>query len=306
MAEIANTNVNVSARGRLDDLAMQAQICVQNACMNLLQLGRVLSEARPLVPHGEWDAWVKRNARMSRRTAEQYIQAYNEFGLNSQIAELGTTKVLKLLPMPAEDREKLLAENDVPAMSTRELDDAIRRQREEIGREIRAEVQGEIDRERKARIAAEQKAKEAERRPQEVPQEIKDQLQAANEESRRQQAVISRLKSEIKERDELLEEQQADYDKAQAELLDLKSTIAKGDAERAPADQLTLDIFASAVRSFIGTCARMPHMGATFSTLRQAELSEYDELLRTVESWASGSRSALDTIFVDGVVIDDE
>ena len=307
MTELANNSAySPATQERLDNLAMQAKMCVQNAAMNLLQLGRVLTEAKPLVPHGEWDAWIKTNAKVSRRTAEQYMQAYAEFGLNAVIAELGTTKVLKLLPMPQEERDKLLSENDVSTMSTRQLDDAIRKQRAQLDREIRAEVQGEIDRERKARIAAEKRAEEAESRPHEVPQSVKDLLQSDYEEIRKQQEEISRLKSEIRERDELLEEQQADYDKTQAELLDLKSTIAKGDAERAPADQLTLDIFASAVRSFIGTCARMPHMGATFSGMNQSELSEYDELLRTVESWTSGSRSALDTIFVDGVVIDDE
>lgn len=307
MTELANTGAGGPAvQDRLDNLAAQAQMFVQNAAMNLLQLGRVLTEAKQLVPHGEWDAWIKANAKVSRRTAEQYMQAYAEFGLNAVIAELGTTKVLKLLPMPQEERSRLLSENDVSAMSTRQLDEAIRKQRAQMDKEIRAQVQGEIDRERKARAAAEQRAEEAERRPQEVPPEITERMQAADEEGRRQREEIARLKSEILERDELLREQQEDYDKAQAELLDLKSAIAKGDAERAPSDQLTLDVFAATVRSFIGACARMPHMGAAFSGMGEGEKAQYDELLRTVEGWMRGSRAALETITVDGMVIDNE
>ena len=302
----------------LENLAMQARAFVQNACMNLLQLGRVLCEAKPLVPYGEWDTWIKENAKMSRRTAEQYMQAYTEFGLNSQIAELGTTKVLKLLPMPAQERERLLSENDVASMSTRQLDEAIRQQKANLIKEARAEVQGEIEREREARIAAEKRAKEAEGREPKVSPGMLEKLNSAEERAKSQQAEIERLSriekenkaekeqlmQEIRVRDEMLEEQQADYDTAQEELLSLKSAIAKGDAERTPSDQLTPDAFASAVRAFIGACARMPHMGTAFSSMSLSQKNEYDELLRTVESWATGSRKALDAVMIEGMVIE--
>ena len=106
------------------------------------------------------------------------------------------------------------------------------------------------------------------------------------------------------ERDELIEEQQQEYNRTQAELLSVKSSIAKGDAERIPLDQLTPDAFASAVRAFIGTCARMPHMTAAFSSMEYDERREYDELLRTIESWAKDSRKALETVMVEGMVIE--
>lgn len=51
MTELANTQKKEIAV--LDNLAMQAKTYIQNARMNLLQLGRVLAEAKPLVPHGE-------------------------------------------------------------------------------------------------------------------------------------------------------------------------------------------------------------------------------------------------------------
>ena len=95
-----------------------------------------------------------------------------------------------------------------------------------------------------------------------------------------------------------------EYNRTQAELLNVKSSIAKGDAERVPLDSLTPEAFASAVRAFIGTCARMPHMTAAFCAMGDDERQEYDELLRTVESWAKDSRRALDTVTVEGMVIE--
>ncbi len=301
MTELANTQKKEISV--LDNLAMQAKTYIQNARMNLLQLGRVLAEAKPLVPHGEWENWVKTNTSMSKRAAEQYMQAYAEFGLNPQIAELGTTKTLKLLPLTEDEREKLLSENDVSSMSTRQLDEAIRKQKQEALKEARQEVQGELEKERTARIAAEQRAKAAESRPPEVTKELSDKLRSHKEQMERLTRENSILKQEIRERDEELEEQQADYNRAQEELLNIKSQVAKGDAERVPTDQLTVDAFASAVRAFIGACARMPHMSATFSAMSQIDKNEYDELLRTVEAWAKDSRKALDSVLVDSEVL---
>lgn len=301
MTELANTQKKEIAV--LDNLAMQAKTYIQNARMNLLQLGRVLAEAKPLVPHGEWENWVKTNTSMSKRAAEQYMQAYAEFGLNPQIAELGTTKTLKLLPLTEDEREKLLSENDVSSMSTRQLDEAIRKQKQEALKEARQEVQGELEKERTARIAAEQRAKAAESRPPEVTKELSDKLRSHKEQMERLTRENSILKQEIRERDEELEEQQADYNRAQEELLNIKSQVAKGDAERVPTDQLTVDAFASAVRAFIGACARIPHMSATFSAMSQIDKNEYDELLRTVEAWAKDSRKALDSVLVDSEVL---
>lgn len=301
MTELANTQKKEISV--LDNLAMQAKTYIQNARMNLLQLGRVLAEAKPLVPHGEWENWVKTNTSMSKRAAEQYMQAYAEFGLNPQIAELGTTKTLKLLPLTEDEREKLLSENDVSSMSTRQLDEAIRKQKQEALKEARQEVQGELEKERTARIAAEQRAKAAKSRPPEVTKELSDKLRSHKEQMERLTRENSILKQEIRERDEELEEQQADYNRAQEELLNIKSQVAKGDAERVPTDQLTVDAFASAVRAFIGACARMPHMSATFSAMSQIDKNEYDELLRTVEAWAKDSRKALDSVLVDSEVL---
>ena len=324
MNELANTNTQ--APSVLDGLAMQAQMFVQNAAMNLLQLGRVLTEARPLVPHGEWDEWVKRNAKMSRRTAEQYMQAFAEFGLNSRIAELGTTKVLKLLPMPDEEREKLLAENDVAAMSTRQLDEAIKQQRDKLRAEARAEVQAEIDAANEAARAAEQRAFDAENRPPEVPQELADKLRADSKTIQDQQAEIARLadvgravlnekqqliqenrnlRRDLKERDEDMEAIQADFNRTQEELLNLQSAQARGDAERLPTDALTPDVFSMAVNTFIGTCCRLPQMGRTFSTMSAEDKETYNQSLRTLEKWAESARLALNSIAYEEAIIVD-
>lgn len=315
MNELAHTTPPATASPTvLDGLALQARTFAQNAALNLLQLGRVLTEAKPLVPHGEWGAWIRTNALMGERTAQSYMQAYAEFGVDSKIAELGTTKIVKLLPMAPEERDALMRENDISAMTTRELDRAIREQREKLRKEAQAEAAAEIERERKARLDAEQRARDLENRPAEVPEELLTELQQQRQTIQTQGAEIQRLanlnrdgiaerrrlQGEISDRDALLEEQQAEYDRVQNELLDLQSAQARGDAERAPADELTVEVFSAAVRQFIGTCARLPHMGRAFCTMPTASKSAYDELLRVVEGWTAGARKALESVSVEG------
>ena len=101
----------------------------------------------------------------------------------------------------------------------------------------------------------------------------------------------------------MLEETQEQYNRAQAELLNAQSAIARGDAERTPASELTLEAFESAVRSFIGAVARMPHMQRAFANMGLATREEYDQLLSTVESWAKGAREAINTCSGEGSYI---
>ena len=320
------TNTTQTGMTRLRQLEIQAEMFSQNAAMNLLQLGRVIAEARPDIPYGEFDQWCRKHARMSKRTAEQYMQAYAEFGLDTKIAELGTSKIIKLLPMAQEERDKLLAENDVAAMSTRQLDAAIKEQREKLLAEARAEAQAEIDAANAAAREAEQRAIEAENRPPEVPKELTDQLNANRQTIQEQQAEIDRLATvgrealaekqrlvqenkdlnrDLRERDEDMAAMQADLQSAQDELLNLQSAQARGDAERIPADVLTPDVFSMAVNTFIGTCCRLPQMGRAFSAMSEDEREAYGQSLRALEKWAESARVALNCIsYEEAIIID--
>ena len=271
MNALANTETHLPSR--LDELARQAQLFAQNACMNLLQLGRVLAEARPMIPYGEFDGWCRQNAKMSKRTAEQYMQAYAEFGLNTKIAELGTSKVIKLLPMSEDEREQLLAENDVGSMSTRQLDEAIRKQRGQLLKEARAEAKEEIERHAETAKAL-----------------LKEKL---------------RLEREAAEHDEDMAALQADYNAVRDELLAYKSADARGEDEHKATDTLTPDAFTSAVNAFIGKCCRLPQMGRAFSAMPPEEKEAYEQSLCAIEKWAESARIAMNSVsFEEAIFVD--
>ena len=313
---MVSANTKTKEISVIEGLASQARALRTSVELNLWQLARIFTEAKPLVPRGEWEAWLDENTGMSARSAQQMMQAYRKFGEKPKFQGIGKANLFKMLALPDGAEEEFMETHDVAAMSAREVEDAVKK--------VKAEMQSESERERDARIAAEKRADDAEKRPPEIPAEFTRELEESRgrlaaaqeeidrmketgstmvEESRRIAGENSRLKQEIRDQQAMMEEQQEDLNRAQAELLNVKSAIAKGDAERVPSDQLTLDAFAAAVRTFIGAVARMPHMRVTFSTMDNNTKEDYSVLLETIEKWASDSRKALETTGAEGTVI---
>lgn len=298
MNDIANTT-QAGSIALLDGLAKEAQYYSMSAANSMYQLGRVLTEAKALLHHGEWTKWIRDNAGCSDRTAQSFMAAYRRFGESEIAMKISDrSKIFKMLALPEGTEEAFMEENDVAAMTSREVEAAVRK--------VRAEMQAKFDAERAA-----------EQRETEIPQEIYDTINnqkaeiiAKDNEIRRiagisqekvDEALALRRENQqlINERDELdgmLNEAQQEFDRMQKELLDFKSSAAKGDAERAPTDELTYDIFSAAVSAFVGTCARLPEMRRTFTAMDDKELRRYEELLQVIERWAKGARDAMSVL----------
>lgn len=100
-----------------------------------IEIGGYLTEAKSLVPHGEWGKWLKERVNYSQSTAINFMKAYEEYGnsqeslfsSNSQtLMNLSYTKALRLLAIPEEEREQFVEENNVENLSSRELDRLIK------------------------------------------------------------------------------------------------------------------------------------------------------------------------------------
>ena len=101
-----------------------------------VEIGRRLTEAKSLLPHGEWGKWLQEQVEFSQRTANNFMRIFEEYGdqqitlfgavSNSQtFANLSVSKALSLLALPEEEREAFAEAHDVESMSTRQLNDAI-------------------------------------------------------------------------------------------------------------------------------------------------------------------------------------
>ena len=107
-----------------------------------IEIGRRLEEAKAMLPHGEWGAWLKRELDYSQSAAQNFMKVYREYGDSQQslfggipksqaFGNLTFSKALSLLAIPdEEERARFAAENDVEHMTTRELNEALKARNE--------------------------------------------------------------------------------------------------------------------------------------------------------------------------------
>lgn len=96
----------------------------------ILEIGRRLIEAKDQLEHGDWSAWLKDRVSFSERSAQNFMRLAREYQNPQTFADLGASKALALLDIPAEDREAFAEEVDAEHCSVRELQAAIKARQE--------------------------------------------------------------------------------------------------------------------------------------------------------------------------------
>lgn len=102
-----------------------------------IEIGRRLTEAKEMMPHGEWMNWLADQVDYSQSTANNLMKLFKEYGTDQltlfgdnadsqALGSLSYTQAVALLGIPAEEREAFVQENDVDSMSTRELAEAVK------------------------------------------------------------------------------------------------------------------------------------------------------------------------------------
>lgn len=133
--------------------------------MYAIEVGRRLVEAKAMLQHGEWGAWLKDKVDFSQQTANNLMNIYEEYGKNPNsklIGNLTYTKALKLLAVPEDEREEFVQENKVDDMTVKELEKAIKERDEALKQaELAKKDAGQAEGLRKALAEAEAKAQEA-------------------------------------------------------------------------------------------------------------------------------------------------
>ena len=128
----------------------------------ILTIGRCLNEAKEVLPHGEWLPWLTEKVEFSERTAQNFMRLSREWSNPQTLADLGASKALALLALPAEEREQFMAENHavdggektVIDMSARELDKAIRERKEALAAAEEARANAKAAEDARAKMEA--------------------------------------------------------------------------------------------------------------------------------------------------------
>ena len=129
-----------------------------------IEIGRRLVEVKSLLPHGQWGDYIKEQVGYSQSTANNLMRVFEEYGapqqsmfgagVNSQaLGNLSYTKALRLLAIPADEREAFAEEHHVEELSTRQLEQAIKERDEARAAAQRAEADKRTAEQARAKMA---------------------------------------------------------------------------------------------------------------------------------------------------------
>lgn len=265
---------------------------MQGMAYNLLQVGRLLIQAKDsnLVPHGQWEAWVRHHTGFSERRAQSLMNAARNTPEGSQMEQLPVSKIIALLPLPEEKREILANEAIQENLTVKQLEARVAKlteSRDRYKQQYHDQVEAGQSIEQ-ARAAAMQENSRLKRRLDEL----------ANDDaiSRKAQAQIDDLKRQLAEAEDYAAEQADLRQQAQQELLD--ASLGSGQSEK-PSHEFGADDLSDAVNTFMGSAGIMAHMGPVLSTAPEAERRLIRYQIAIMETWVRDAYRALNTQVVE-------
>lgn len=225
-------------------IVRQTQQIVLN---NAMEIGRRLLEAKELVPHGEWGQYLEREVEFSTSTANNMMQLYKEYGNNQMglwsgnpqaFGEMPYTKALRLLAIPAEEREEFAKEVDAEHISTRELEEEIRKRKQAEAEKQAAQEMQQIAQEQNEALTERAKKGEAERErlQKELDRARQAEAQAKKELDKAQKAEEKAKKAEAQARKEAEEAKAAQQQVPESLMEQLRKDAETAAAEKARAE----------------------------------------------------------------------
>lgn len=167
-----------------------------------VEIGRLLHEAKELVPHGSWGTWLEENVDYSQSTANNIMRIYTEYGMPEQMGffeenrleifgNLSPSQAVALFALPQAERAAFVESHDMDAMSVRDIQDEIG---ELKAAKAAAELQkqaaeDQLDKLRKENLQHKEQAEKARRLAETAQKELK-------REQERSRAEIARIRQE--------------------------------------------------------------------------------------------------------------
>ena len=193
-----------------------------------IQIGERLQEAKEQVGHGNFETWCEENLNYSSRTARNFMRIASEYGGENGLisnrkmsSDLSISNALSLLKVPEEDREQFIEEHQVEDMTNKELEEEIRKLKEE-----KATLEEEVWNVAKDRSEIDGKLSETEA---EV-QRLKSKLAVAEKEAE-ETPDTSELEAEKEDLQEKLKQAKADLKDYKKQVKD-QIAVAKMNAEQ--------------------------------------------------------------------------
>lgn len=248
----------------------------------VIDIGRCLNQAKDekLVPHGQWETWVKNNTGMGIHTAQRLMRAAREISEGSQLEKLSFSKAYALLALPADERESFAEEVDAENLSVRALQAAVKAQL--AAEQARDEAIREMNEEAKKRIAFEKEnsdMKKALENPFEI-QKVRDKLNEMKNDYEALEEDVVRLSKDKKD--------------AEENYLALKTNVERDKGAVYTSGLLSVADLQREAANFTGQLNVFLHMRSELATCSNKTRAEYRALIDSVISMCGQAIETLD------------
>lgn len=137
--QLSTTRTIGQVTQEINYLTAQAQRLVLG---HAIEIGRRLTEAKGMLPHGEWGRWLREEVHYSGSSANNMMRIFDAYGATQMglfgpeancqtFGNLEYSKALALLAVPEEDREQFAQDVDAENISVRELKAQIKAREQE-------------------------------------------------------------------------------------------------------------------------------------------------------------------------------
>lgn len=116
----------LTEKRNIDTITAEIQFYKQQAGVSILEIGKRLIEAKDQLSHGEWLDWLEKGVDFSVSSADRFMRLSKEYANSATLPNLGYSKALALLSVPAEEREEFAEAVHAEDLSVRELKQKIR------------------------------------------------------------------------------------------------------------------------------------------------------------------------------------
>lgn len=299
--------------GKLTELAsIEARIHfhVRTAYASIVEVGRCLIEAKAtgLIPHGQWEAWVREHAQMTETRAQKLMKIAREVPENSKLSLLPISKIQEILSLPEPQREAMAERAQAEDMTVRELRAAVAKEQQKseqlmtkYNREMTRRKKAEADTEElSGRIARSQIDRQMELDAMEVHhrseiRELQKQIAEAKAApagiSPEAQQKIDELEAKLKDAERIADQQAELRQQTLQALQEAQSRASRGGA--AIEEDLTAEAVITAARTFISCVGYLPH-STKLAAVNQQDRQAIQSHVEMVAKWAEDMRAALD------------
>lgn len=289
----------------VERITTEILIYKQQAATSIIEIGHRLIQAKELIPHGEWGKWLEEKVDFSQNTAGQFMRVAKEFSNSESVKNLGTRKLFLLLEVPPDERETFIQQpqqlpsgetKTVQEMSTRELQIAIKAQKEAELKAQEAEQKVKFTKEQMVNLISE--VQRLNIKVAEIPEPKIIEVEVIPPEIQEKVANAEFLKKTV----ERLSQQNSD--------MKLQLSSAKTSTDNTMDLASKVDRFTWRINQFLGEMGSLAYVGGQYMRSTEYSRLAYDKALSNMEKWIHEVRESMQgshyNIKNEGDVIDIE